>query len=209
MKQLCLLLIALFASLGMNAQETFRFRTDAPQGISVESNTASGLSLHYAINEITVADDCYGDTNGKEIILNGSFGSFAEGLPNLPFENRYIAVPRGARVSVEVKENGCQTFGGIDLLPVAEVMLNNNDGLPVLYKDMSVFGKDANFPAENVTLGQNTQIRGLDVVMLNITPFRYNPVQKTMDVRTTYAKALWWPAAQQVQRPETRPVYLE
>ena len=182
MKQLCLLLIALFAFLGMNAQETFRFRTDAPQGISVESNTASGLSLHYAINEITVADARYDDVNGKEIILNGSFGSFAEGLPNLPFENRYIAVPRGARVSVEVKENGCQTFGGIDLLPVAEVMLNNDDGLPVLYKDMSVFGKDANFPAENVTLGQNTQIRGLDVVMLNITPFRYNPIQKTLDV---------------------------
>ncbi len=182
MKRLYLLFTILFAFSLLNAQETYHFRSDAPQGFSIESSTASEVSLHYSVNEITVSEAIYGEVKGQEILLKGCFGSTAEGLPNLPFENRYIAVPRGAKVSLKVTENRCQTLSGIDLLPVAEVMLNNDDGLPVLQKNMSVFGKDANFPVENVTIAQPTQIRGLDVVMLNVTPFRYNPVQKTLEV---------------------------
>lgn len=166
----------------LSAQETYRFRTDMPQGPNIESSTASGLSLHYVLNEITVADYNHGDDKGQEILMKGSFGSFAEGLPNLPFENRYIAVPQGAKVSVKVKKNGSQILQGIDLLPAAEVILNNAAEQHKLRKEMSVFGKDANFPSENVTIAEPTQIRGLDIVMLNITPFRYNPVRKTLEV---------------------------
>ena len=182
MKLHVLLIAIIFTFLDMKAQETYRFRTDAPQGLNIESSTASGLSLHYALNEITVADYDDGDAQGQEIIMKGSFGSFAEGLPNLPFENHYIAIPRGAKASIKVKENGCQTLNSINLLPAAEVILNNAAEQPKLRKDMSVFGKDANFPSENVAIAQATQIRGLDVVMLNVTPFRYNPVRKTLEV---------------------------
>lgn len=173
---LCLIITFAFATLG--AQETYQFRTDAPQGFSVENCTKSGLCLHYAINEISIVET--GD--GQEIMLKGCFGSLAEGLPNLPFENRYIAVPRGAKVSIEIKEKGCKTLSGIDLLPVAETRKVMDSGLPELRKDMSVFGKDAPFPAENVAIAQTTQIRGLDVVLLCVTPFRYNPVRKTLEV---------------------------
>ena len=182
MKRIFTLLTIIFTFSLLNAQETYSFRTDAPQGLNIESSTASGLSLHYILNEITVADYKNGDTQGQEIIMKGSFGSFSEGLPNLPFENHYIAIPRGAKVSVNVKENGSQTLNGVDLLPAAEVILNNAAEQPKLRKDMNVFGKDANFPAKNVTIAQATQIRGLDVVTLNITPFRYNPVKKTLEV---------------------------
>ena len=182
MKRIFTLLTIVVSFHLLSAQETYRFRTDMPQGPNIESSTAFGLSLHYILNEITVADYNHGDDKGQEILMKGSFGSFAEGLPNLPFENHYIAVPHGAKVSVKVKENGCQTLNGIDLLPAAEVILNNAAEQPKLRKDMSVFGKDANFPSENVTIAEPTQIRGLDVVMLNITPFRYNPVRKTLEV---------------------------
>ena len=165
----------------LNAQENYRFRTDAPQGFSIESSTATGLSLHYSVPEIDIAHISNGEIEGQEIIMKGSFGSFAEGLPNLPFENKYIAVPKGATVSVEVKEKGCQTLRGIEVLPAASVQ-GNAAGQPKLKKDMSVFGKDANYPNENVAIAQTTRIRGLDVVMLNVTPFRYNPVRKTLDV---------------------------
>ncbi|MBR5725869.1 MAG: T9SS type A sorting domain-containing protein [Muribaculaceae bacterium] len=182
MKRIFTLFTIILAFHILNAQESYRFRTDAPQGFNIENSTASGLSLRYALNEITIADYHNGDDKGQEIIMKGSFGSFAEGLPNLPFENRYIAVPSGAKVSVKVKENGCQILNDIDLLPAAEVILNRAAELPKLHKDMSVFGKDANFPVENVTIGRATQIRGLDVVMLSVTPFRYNPVRKTLDI---------------------------
>lgn len=166
----------------INAQETYRFRTDAPQGISIESSTPTGLSLHYSISEIGIADVERGDYRGQEITLKGSFGSTAEGLPNLPFENYYIAVPQGAKVSIEVNEKASRVFDNIDLLPVAELQMNRQAGPPAFRKDMSVFGKDADFPCNNVDIAQNTRIRGLDVVLLNVTPFRYNPVRKTLEV---------------------------
>ena len=182
MKRIYTLLTIICTFSFLNAQETYRFRTDAPQGLNIESSTTTGLSLHYVLNEITIANVQYDKAQGQEIIMKGSFGSFAEGLPNLPFENHYIAIPRGATVSVRIKENGSQTLNGIDLMPAAEVILNNAAEQPKLRKDMSVFGKDANFPAENVAIARTTQLRGLDVVMLNVTPFRYNPVRKTLEV---------------------------
>ena len=166
----------------INAQETYRFRTDAPQGISIESSTPTGLSLHYSISEINMADIERGDYRGQEITLKGSFGSTAEGLPNLPFENYYIAVPQDAKVSIEVNEKASRVFDNIDLLPVAELQMNRQAGAPAIRKNMSVFGKDADFPSNNVDIAQSTRIRGLDVVLLNVTPFRYNPVRKTLEV---------------------------
>ena len=182
MKRLFLLSTIILAFGIMNAQETISFRTDHPQGFSIESSTATGLSLHYSLSEIGIADIDNGEAKGQEIILKGGFGSFAEGLPNLPFENRYIAVPNGATVSIEVKEKGCQTLNDIEVLPAAAVQGNAAVGMPKMQKNMSVFGKDASFPNENVVIAETTQIRGLDVVMLSVTPFRYNPVKKTLEV---------------------------
>ena len=182
MKHLFLLILALFALNALDAHEIYHFRTNHPQSFSIESSSMTGLSLHYSLSEIGIADIDNGEVKGHEIILKGSFGSFAEGLPNLPFENRYIAVPHGATISIEVKEQGCQTLNGIDLLPAATLLGNDAVGLPKLRKDMSVFGKDINFPEANVVIAETTQIRGLDVVLLSVTPFRYNPVRKSLEV---------------------------
>ena len=182
MKHFILLFSILFSFTLLNAQETYRFRANASQGLSVESSTAAGLSLHYSINEIDIADIDNGEAKGQEIILNGCFGSIAVGLPNLPYENRYIAVPRGAQVDITVNEKASTTIEDVDLLPVAEFQMNAEASVPPMRKDMSVFGKDADFPSENVAIAQSTRIRGLDVVLLSVTPFRYNPVRKTLEV---------------------------
>lgn len=182
MKRFFFLVISLFAFATLDAQKTYHFRTDHPQGFSIENSTKSTLSLHYSITNLDIADTEYDDVKGKEIILKGSFGSFAEGLPNLPFMNQYIAVPRGAKVCVEVKGKASQTLQNIELLPVAPILLNNEDTHPALRWDENIFGMDTDFPSENVKIAQTTQIRGLDVALLSVTPFRYNPVQKTLEV---------------------------
>ena len=100
MKRFYILTTILFAFYILNAQETYRFRTDAPQGFSIESSTKSALSLHFSIAEMGITNVQRDDAEGQEIILKGCFASNTEGLPNLPFINQYIAVPRGAKVSV-------------------------------------------------------------------------------------------------------------
>ena len=182
MKRLIVLYITLMVFGALNAQETYRFCTDHPQGFSIERSTKAALSLHYSIAELGIADIQYDGAKGQEIILKGCFASNAEGRPNLPFVNQYLAVPRGAKVSIEVKEKASKTLQDIELLPAAPLQMNNEDQRPALHWDMNVFGKDANYPSENVTIAQTTQIRGLDVALLSVTPFRYNPVKKTLEV---------------------------
>lgn len=177
------ILALLLLTLGvLNAQETIHFRTDSPQGLSVKNSTVSGLSLHYAIQELGITDFDNGDVKGNEVILKGQFGPNAEGCPNLPVVNRYIAIPQGATVSLQIKENASTTLHNIDLLPAAPFPTDLYEGKIELQWNSLVYGKDANYPTENIVLSTPTQIRSLDVVLLSITPFRYNPVRHTLEV---------------------------
>ena len=115
MKKQVFLFVIMMAAVGLHAQQYIRFHSDAAQGLSVKKSTSTNLSLHYSIQELGIANIDNGEEKGQEIILKGSFGSFAAGLPNLPSENRYVAVPRGATVSVQVNENGSSILNGIDL----------------------------------------------------------------------------------------------
>jgi hypothetical protein len=182
MKRFILLLGLVLAFASLKAQDTYRFRTDAPQGFSVTSSTASQLSLHYSIQELGIANIENGEVNGQEIILKGQFAPNAEGHPNLPVVNRYVAIPQGATVSLQVKENASTMLTDIDLLPAMPAQYDLDDKDVKLRWDASIFSKDANFPAENTVLSTPTQIRKLDVVILSVTPFRYNPVRKTLEV---------------------------
>ena len=182
MKKSLFLLLALVASLMIQAQDTYRFRTDAPQGLSVTSSTATQLSLHYSIQELGIANIENDEVKGQEIVLKGQFAPNAEGHPNLPVVNRYVAIPQGATVSLQVKENASTTLTDIDLLPAMPRRSDLAEGPLQLRWDADIFGKDTDFPTKNVVLATPTQIRSLDVAMLSITPFRYNPVRKTLEV---------------------------
>ena len=182
MKRLLLSFILLLVLGQLNAQEYYHFKPDHPQGFSIESSTKSALSLHFSIADLGITDFEYDGVKGQEIILKGCFASNTEGLPNLPFVNQYIAVPKGARVNVEVKEKASQTLHNIELLPAAPLQLNGQDERPTLHWNMDIFGTDADYPSENVTIAQTTQIRGLDVALISVMPFRYNPIRKTLEV---------------------------
>jgi len=182
MKRLILFFILAFAVATVKAQETYSFRTDQPQGVSIESSTATGISLHYSIQELGLTNIDNGEVKGQEIILKGQLGMNAEGRPNLPVVNRYIAIPQGATVSMQYKENACTSINDVDLLPAMSDQTDLDEGLPQLHRDASIYGTDAPYPSENIVVSSPKQIRSLDVVMLSITPFRYNPVRRTLEV---------------------------
>jgi len=182
MKQILLSFILAIAFASINAQETYRFRTDAPQGLNITSSAASHVSLHYSIQELGLASINNGEVKGQEIIMKGQLGLNAEGRPNLPVVNRYVAVPQGATVSLQYRENASTTIDDVDLLPAMPAQTDLDEELPQLRWDASIYGSDAPYPSENVVVSRPMQIRSLDVVMLSITPFRYNPVRRTLEV---------------------------
>jgi hypothetical protein len=106
------------------------------------------------------------------------------GAPNLPGTGRYIALPRGATATVEVVSAQTRTFPNIAVAPAAPIQKENDDSPPVYAKDPAIYGRNALYPQSAVTLSAPTRMRGVDVVVLGITPFQYNPVTRELLVYT-------------------------
>jgi hypothetical protein len=75
-----------------------------------------------------------------------------------------------------------ETFQNIEMAPAPRIPLETERG-PLQYnRDLSIYSKNAFYPAQPASLSANSQIRGVDMVMLSITPYQYNPVTKELKV---------------------------
>lgn len=116
----------------------------------------------------------------KQVSLPGVIIPNDAGAPNLPGMGRYIAIPQGARASVEIVEMITETFTNVEIAPAPPLPLDTDDSPLVYVKNPAIYNTNAYYPAEPVKLSEKTDIRGVDVVTLGITPFQYNPVTKEL-----------------------------
>jgi len=72
----------------------------------------------------------------------------------------------------------------IDLAPAPPIPFDTDDSPPQYIKDESIYSVNQNYPAEPVLLSDPTKLRGVDYVILGITPFQYNPVTKDLIIYT-------------------------
>ena len=153
-----------------------------PQGLSLKRNSTEGVGLNFSIQEFNFVDRNINGTIMKGIEFSESFLQNEEGAPDLPGFSRYIAIPQGATAIVEIVNMRTERFTDVDIAPAPRIPLDTEDG-PLHYeKDQSVYSINGLYPAQPVTLGDFSQIRGVDVAMLGITPYQYNPITKELIV---------------------------
>ena len=151
-------------------------------GFTIERENSIGVKINYSINKFAFIDQAINGENMQTIQIPGIFLPNDEGAPNLPGTGRYIAIPQGAIASVKIIASRSETYQGVDIAPAPRIPLDTDKG-PLHYeKNIKIYSKNAFYPAEPVTLSQQGIIRGVDVVMLGITPFQYNPVTKELIV---------------------------
>jgi len=154
------------------------------QGITVEKQSTSSVELNYSITEFFLESASINGESMNIIQLPGHFLPNDEGAPDLPGNGRYIAVPQGAVPVLNIISMDIETIQNVDLAPAPRIPLDTEKG-PLHYeKNAKIFSKDAFYPAEPFKLSELTQIRGVDAVMLGMTPFQYNPVTKELKVYT-------------------------
>lgn len=152
------------------------------QGISIKSQSAQGVSLNFSIKDFSMDTRAINGESMHEISLSGVFLPNNEGAPNLPVMSRYIAIPQGALATVEIVKMRTETFQNIEMAPAPRIPLETERG-PLQYnKDLSIYNKNAFYPAQTASLSTITKIRGIDVAMLSISPYQYNPVTKELIV---------------------------
>ena len=156
--------------------------TGDAQTFKLENSTRSNLELSLTIDNFTLQNDRQGDIEGQNIIMNGIFLPNKAGMPDLPVVSRYVAIPRGATVNVNVTNKVTETLQGIELMPAPVLPLDDDKTPMKYYRDENVYNTDAFYPAQQIIVSESTKIRDVDVVILSVTPFQYNPVSKELVV---------------------------
>lgn len=166
----------------VNAQKYTYSDAWGKAGFNLVDSRPGSVEVVFSIPRFGLDDFSVNGEVQKTISLPGAFLPNDAGMPNLPGQGRYIAMPQGAVARLTVVSKRTEILHNIDISP-APVIPAENDDRPLSYiKNPSVYSKNASFPATPVQISGHEQIRGVDVVMLGITPFQYNPVTKDLIV---------------------------
>ena len=145
------------------------------------SEAPAGVEIVFSMHELVVDEM---ELDGVLMKTFGVPGVFIpeQGVPNLTGLSRYVAIPQEAQVRVTILDARTEVYQNIEVAPAPNIPRENDDR-PLRYeKDMSIYGRDAYYPSSPVRLSQTMQMRGVDVVVLGVVPFQYNPVTKELIV---------------------------
>ena len=182
MKYLLVMLTIVFTlSLAANLNQVVEYNDSwGEQGFMLESQSTSGVQVNHSIRNFSFEQQEINREMLQTINLPGNFLPNEEGMPDLPGGGRFIAIPQGARAELNILEYRTERFTNIEMAPAFRIPLDTEDGPLEYNRNNQVYSTNAFYPREFATISELTQIRGVDVVMLGISPFQYNPVTKEL-----------------------------
>ena len=151
-------------------------------GVNLLSTDAAGVDLTYSMNEFGMEAIEVDGISMQNVILPGVILPNNAGAPNLPGYGRFIAVPEGARASVRILDYRREVYRDIEIAPAPPIPLDTDDSPPVFIKDPAIYNVNALYPESPVLISEPTEIRGVDIVTIGVSPFQYNPVAKELTV---------------------------
>ncbi len=164
------------------AQQTNYNDSWGKQGISLQKASSTDVKINYSIEEFSLVNTAVKGEMMKTPLLPGQLLPGEAGAPNLPGNGKYIAVPEGATARLNVKSFRKETFNNVEIAPAPEIPKDNDNSPLTFEKDMKIYSTDAFYPENPFKLSEPMQIRGVDAVILGVTPFQYNPVTKELIV---------------------------
>lgn len=178
------LLLTFFLGTGLHAQRA-EYHFDAPtskEGFSVVRSENNALRVVHSVPNLAIDEITDNGYTGDIIEMNGLYLPADAGVPNLPANSRFVAIPNGSNAVLNIISVKKQSIQNVDLLPAAAIPLSNDDRPAEYTKDQSIYSKNGFYPAEPFQISKGLTIRGVETVTLSITPFQYNPVTKELIV---------------------------
>jgi hypothetical protein len=143
-----------------------------------------GISIGLKLNSYDLSSLDYKSETMHEINLSGIFIPNDEGMPNLPTISRFVAVPKGAEVRVSVKRMETERLQNINIAPALRIQAIPEEPVMDYVKNDRVYETNEFYPQNIYNVSEAISLRGVNTVMVGITPFQFNPVTKELIVIT-------------------------
>ena len=179
----------LVLSTGMVMAQTYTYPVKGQKGFSLSEKTRDGMHINYQLGQFTLNQMDYRGEAMSEISISGIVLPNTAGSPNLPTESRMIAIPNGAKATLNVVHYDTEVFHNVNIAPALRIQNENEEPDMEYKKDTKVYSRNAYYP-ENPFMVGKSYIRGVDAVTVAITPFQYNPVTKDLVVYTNIELSL-------------------
>jgi len=178
--KLALMLFIFLTGFSVLSQKTNLSGDDSNQSFMVESQSNNNILINYVTPSIQITDKLIDGEIFQNIQIPGHFLPGNAGAPNLPASGRYIAIPAGSTPILNILSFHKEIIDNINLAPSFRIPKETENGPLDYVKDPSIYASNAFYPESPFQLSKQEKIRGVDVVMLGITPFQYNPVTKQL-----------------------------
>jgi hypothetical protein len=153
-------------------------------GFQLVSQRDDGVEIVYSMNRLRIEELNIDGETMHTLGIHGAMLPNDENMPNLPGLGRYIAVPQGAVARLEIIETRSQLLRDLDIAPAPPIPEEGDDSPPVYQKDPTIYSTDDVYPREPIRMSHPMKMRGVDAVIVGITPFQYNPVRRELTVYT-------------------------
>ena len=178
-----LLVLLVSTALAGNIQSVVFQDSWSKRGITVKQQGKGGLTLTYSVNSFDLVEKSVDGATAKAVKTEGSALPIGPGYPDLPVISNYVAVPNGAVPKVRVLSYREEKYSNVDIAPGMEIPTEQDKAIKPLSKNDEIYSRNAYFPSDYVMQSSVQKMRGVDVFILSIAPFRYNPVTKELVCR--------------------------
>ena len=177
------LAIALLAlTTGFATAQTFSYPVKGEKGFSLTEKTRGNVAISYNLGEFSFSSLNYKGEDMSEISISAITLPNSTGCPNLPTESRFIAIPQGAKAKLNVVSFEKEVIRNVNIAPALKIQAEAEEPDMNYVKDKKTYTTNANYPENPFVISETTSLRGVDAVVVSITPFQYNPVTKELTV---------------------------
>jgi hypothetical protein len=157
---------------------------DDPRIDVVESST-KGLTVDVTVPTVTEQQVQQQASTYQRLTLLGAGSTSEIGHPELPSFGRFVAIPQGAQVQVQVLADHLETRSGYLLYPAQEPQLEQGEE-PSFTLDAASYQSDEFRPSDIVAVEGPYTIRGVEVVLIRFYPLQYNAAARTLKLHTRF-----------------------
>jgi hypothetical protein len=148
----------------------------AKQGISLSSQSAQQIRLNVSLENYTFQEEIVDNESMETVILPGVFLPGEEGAPDLPVYSRYIAVPQGATLNISIERKRTESNYNVLIAPAPVIPKDDEPGPMARKKNQAIYGNNSFYPENIIQVSEKKKIRGIDMYIISVSPFQYNPV---------------------------------